>query len=183
MTHFLIPESDNKEFESLPKDIRREVQRWLLWIYEIEKGKPAGPAIRRIAEGNCLKVQTIYHKWRIYRRYDWQGLINRAKWPSKPAQASSKKFLRFLYLLWLANDKKYKNTHQQIIAIWKAGIPIPGYEKLPSKSSSNECPDGWTYENMIYHIKTYAKIYAEEIKLDSLDMPRLKASDGMLRLA
>jgi hypothetical protein len=36
---------------------------------------------------------------------------------------------------------------------------------------------------MIYHIKTYAKVYAEEIKLDSSDMPRLKASDGVLRLA
>jgi hypothetical protein len=166
MTHFLIPESDNQEFESLPKHIRREVQRWLLWLYEIEKEKPAGPAIRRIAEKNHLKVQTIYHKWRIYRRYDWRGLVNRAKFPLNPPPASSKTFLRFLHALWLANEKNYKNTHRQLVAIWKGKAPIPGYKDLPTKSPFNNFPDGWTSDNLRYHIITYREIYPEEIPAD-----------------
>jgi hypothetical protein len=99
----------------------------------------------------------------MFRKYDWRGLVNRAKHPSNPPPASSKSFLRFVHTLWLANDKNYKNTHQQIIAIWKGRAPIPGYKNLPEKSAWNDCPDGWTYENIIYHIKTYAKIYSEEI--------------------
>jgi len=79
-----------------------------------------------------------------------------------PAEASSKPFLRFVYKLWLANGKNYKNTHLQIIAMWKGKAPIPGYDETPSKSPHNDCPPGWTYENIIYHIKTFAKDYPAE---------------------
>jgi hypothetical protein len=164
MSYVLIPESESEEFAALPEHIRREVQRWLLWLYEIEEEKPAAPAIRRIAARNGLKIQTVYRKLKLYREYGWLGLVNRAKYPSKPAPASSKKFLRFLYLLWLANDKHYKHTHQQIIAIWKSGAPIPGYENSPQESHWNECPIGWTYENIVYHIKTYIETYPNEAR-------------------
>jgi hypothetical protein len=139
------------------------VRQWLLWLYEIDQEKPAGSAIRRIAEKNRLKVQTIYHKWRMWRKYDWRALVNRAKWPANPPLTSSKTFLRFLHTLWLANNKNYKNTHLQIVAIWKDNAPIPGYDYLPEKSSFNECPDGWTYCNLRYHIKTFIETYPEEI--------------------
>jgi hypothetical protein len=58
--YYGMPESDQKEFATLPKHIRREVKRWILWLYQIEREKPALPAIRRIAEQNDLKISTIY---------------------------------------------------------------------------------------------------------------------------
>jgi hypothetical protein len=163
MNCFGIPESDHQEFSSLPKHIRREVQRWILWLHEIAQEKPALPAIRRVAERNNLKVKTVYRKLRAYEKYDWRGLINRAKFPAEPTPTSSKTFLRFLHALWLANNKNYKSSHLQIVAIWKGGAPIPGYDYLPKKPPFNECPDGWTYCNLRYHIKTFIEKYPEEI--------------------
>lgn len=162
MNYCGISESDRREFSLLPKHIRREVQRWILWLNVIANEKPALPAIRKVAEQNNLKVKTVYRKLRAYEKYDWRGLINRAKFPAKPSPASSKTFLRFLHALWLANNKNYKNTHLQIVAIWKGRVPIPGYDYLPEKSPFNECPSGWTYCNLRYHIKTFMENYPEE---------------------
>ncbi len=157
-----IPEREKADFFALPKHIRREVQRWIIWLNRIELAKPKLPAIRKIADENKQKIGTIYGKLTVYRKYGWRGLINRAKYPSPPAGPSSMPFLRFLHALWLANGKNYKNTHLQILAIWKGKAPIPGYDTLPAESPWNACPDGWTYGNVIYHIKTFIKNFPEE---------------------
>jgi hypothetical protein len=163
-----IPEGDKPEFYALPKHIRREVQRWVFWLNRIEYSQPKLPVIKQIAVEKKQKVGTIQGKLTVYRRYGWRGLINRAKYPSPPAKASAEPFRRFIHALWIANGKNYKNTHLQMLAIWKAKAPIPGYDGTPEKSSWNDCPDGWTYCNIRYQIKTFIKNFPDGATNDAL---------------
>jgi hypothetical protein len=156
-----IPASDLSEFGLLPPRIRAEVNFWIDLIGIIEESKPILPAIQQAAEKHRLSQATIYRKRRDYKIYGCRGLVNRAKHPSNPPPASSNTFLHFLHSLWLANNKNYTNTHLQLIAIWKGGAPIPGYDELPPESPFNEFPVGWTMDNLRYHIITFRENHPE----------------------
>ena len=162
MNNLNIPVKDETEFLSLPKRIRDEVKSWIISLRQVENAKPILPAVQRICVSKKVSRATVYKKLRDYQIFGWRGLINRAKWPSNLPSASNDAFLLFLYRLWLANNKHFRNTHLQLLAIWKHSAPIPGYGETPRKSPWNDCPDGWTYENIVYHIKTFIKNYPEE---------------------
>jgi hypothetical protein len=156
-----IPQKDLKEFLSLPPHIRVEVETWINRLLALDGAKPLLPAVLTLCERQKLNTSTIYRKLSHYRHYGWRGLINRAKFPSNLPPTSNDAFLRFVHGLWLANNKNYRNTHLQLLAIWKQKAPIPGYGEHPTKSHWNDSPDGWTYENIIYHIKTFIKNHPE----------------------
>jgi hypothetical protein len=158
-----IPASDLSDFGLLPPKIRAEVNFWIDMINTIESSKPILPAIQQAVEKHHLSQATIFRKRRDYKIHGWRGLVNRSKHPSNPPPASSETFLRFLHSLWLANDKNYVNTHLQIVAMWKDGAPIPGYEELPLKSPFNEFPIGWTYDNIRIHIIAYRENHPEPL--------------------
>ena len=161
-----IPHKDLAEFEQLPARIRKEILVFIRCIRRLELAKQQGVPLRELAvhlaRNYGLSVKTIYRKRRDYFLYGWQGMINRAKWPSPPAAASKIPFRHFVHGLWLANNRHYKNTHAQLIAIWKGRAPIPGYERPPEKSPWNDCPPGWTYCNIIQHIKAFEKDFPGE---------------------
>jgi hypothetical protein len=153
----IIPAKDLREFLSLPPQIQAEVESWARSLLILAGSKPILPAIAHAAKTHKVNASSVYRKRRDFDRYGWRGLINRAKYPANPPPTSGERFLRFIHRLWLANDKNYKNTHLQLMAIWKQKAPIPGYDYPPAKSNWNDCPDGWTYCNIIYHIKNFVK--------------------------
>jgi hypothetical protein len=144
-----------QEFMELPVHIRADVELWVGWLREVELAKPILPVIESVANKSGVNVSSVYRKRRAFNLCGWRGLINRAKWPSTLAQTSEMPFQRFLHGLWLANSRHYKNTHRHLMAIWKARAPIPGYDYPPQKWRRLPVPQGWTYCNMIYHIKTF----------------------------
>lgn len=158
-----IPPSDLSEFASLPPQIRAEVNFWIHLINSIEQSKPILPAVQQAKEKYRLSQATIFRKRKDYRTLGWRALVNRAKYPSNPPPASSEVFLRFLHALWLANNKNYRNTHLQIVAMWKGKAPIPGYEDLPPQSPFNKFPIGWTYDNIRYHIIAFKENHPEPL--------------------
>jgi hypothetical protein len=158
-----IPLGDFPEFAALRPKIRQEVDFWINLIGDIEDSKPVLPAIQRAKEKFHISQATIFRKRKDYKTYGWRGLINRAKHPSNLPPASSETFLRFVYALWMANNKNYVNTHLQLVAMWKGRAPIPGYEELPSKSPFKEFPAGWTYGNIHKHIKDFAENHPEPL--------------------
>lgn len=163
MCHEEIPKADLSEFLLLPVHVRAEVLSWIKSLTILAGSKPVLPAVAQICKRHNIKRSSLYRKQRDFFNYGWRGLINRAKYPSNPPAASNERFLRFIHGMWLANNKNYRNTHLQLVAIWKGGAPIPGYDKLPAKSTWNDCPDGWTYCNIVYHIKTYVENYPGRI--------------------
>jgi len=152
----VIPADEWPEFFSLPLSCRGEVEKWIRSLVLIAKAKPILPEVARAAKEHNVNASSVYRKQKDFERYGWRGLINRAKYPANPPPTSSDVFMRFIHGLWLANDKNYRRTHLQLVALWKQKAPIPGFDRLPEKSSWNDCPDGWTYCNIIYHIKTYS---------------------------
>ena len=158
----LIPKKDLPEFLSLPASCQVEVLKWIRSLVILAGSRPILPAIAHAAKMRKVNTSSVYRKQKDYRDYGWRGLVNRAKYPSNPPPTSGERFLRFVHGLWLANNKNYRNTHLQLVAIWKQKAPIPGYDYPPAKSSWNDCPDGWTYSNIIYHIKTFLKNFPKE---------------------
>ena len=162
-----IPERDEAEFLALPEHIRIEIRQWVSWLDKVEQAKPRLPVVRHVSKSSGQNISSVYRKLALYQQYGWRGLINRAKHPSQPPKTSSLPFLSFLHSLWVANGRDYKTTHLQMLAIWKCKAPIPGYNYAPPKSSWNDCPDGWTYCNICYHIKTFIKNYPDLAGADS----------------
>jgi len=154
-------------FSELPIHVRQEVQLWQDILKDIVDKKPLHPLARQVALRQRVGVATVYRKLRAFERHGWRGLINRAKFPMNPS-AAPHPFQIFLHGLWLVNKKNYKITHEQIVAMWKGGAQIPGYPKRPEVGSFTGCPEGWTYENMIYLIKTLEDNYPEEVDLNVL---------------
>lgn len=156
-----IPKRDRREFFSLPKKARREVQRWIYLLGKIEQAKPKLAAIQDVSKSSGVNVSSVYRKKREFETYGWRGLVNRAKYPSQKPPMSDLKFLCFVHALWLANDQNYKNTHSQLVAIWRARAPIPGYNGAADRLTRGGIPEGWTYCNLVYHIKSHVRFLAE----------------------
>lgn len=142
------------DFSALPPHVREEVENWQRLLKHALDCRPVRPILKEIASGQKVGLATAYRKLRAFERHGWRGLVNRAKFPTSPP-APPQTFRAFLHAIWLANKKSYRTTHEQVVAMWKGGAKIPGYPCRPEVSPFNPHPDGWTYANFVYLIKTF----------------------------
>ena len=77
--------------------------------------------------------------------HDFRSLINRAKIPERrnlPAE-----FIEFWRSLCERNQRKCKPAHRALVAAWRSGAAIPGYEG--TDQPRHEIPAGWDYSNLM----------------------------------
>lgn len=146
------------ELSDLPIHVRDEVVAWQRLLKNIANTRPSRKSVELIATSRKVAVSTVYRKLRQYERHGWRGLVNRAKFPVNPS-ALPQTFQIFLRGLWLLNQRNYRHTHNQIVAMWRGGAEIPGCDQSPQAAFKAGYPVGWSYENIIYLIQQLEKKY------------------------
>lgn len=146
----LLSPTDAADYGALPAAVRAEVDAWTREFDLIAK-----PLTRAFAEiggrmgCDATTVRRKYYAWLGANR-DFRALVNRAKIPAKrnlPAE-----FVEFWRSLCERNQRKCKPAYRALVAAWRSGQQIPGYEG--STENRNELPRGWDYSNLMRYKPT-----------------------------
>lgn len=167
----LLSSSDLAEYGALPAAVRAEVDAWMREFNEAKA--PLTKAFVDIAGRMACDSTTVRRKFYAWKKAggDFRSLVNRAKLPDRrnlPAE-----FVEFWRSLCERNQRKCKPAHRALVALWRSGGTVPGYEgtTLPR----HELPRGWDYSNLMRYRPTklelsvmrqgtaFAKAYAPQV--------------------
>lgn len=146
----LLSSSDLSEYGALPAAVRAEVDAW---VREFEgASRPLTKAFADIAGRMSCDATTVRRKFYAWTKsgQDFRSLINRAKIPERrnlPAE-----FIEFWRSLCERNQRKCKPAHRALVAAWRSGAAIPGYEG--TDQPRHEIPAGWDYSNLMRYRPT-----------------------------
>lgn len=148
------------KYSDVPMDVREDVRRWRRILKIFAHTNPSRKSVELIAKNRGVSISTAYKKLRAYEDFGWRGIVNRAKL-AQNASAVPVPFQIFLRGLWLLNGRSYRRTHDQVVAMWKGKVMLPGYTAAPKAAFTDGHPNGWTYENFIYLIKQLEQKYPD----------------------
>lgn len=142
--------TDAADYGALPATVRAEVDAWTREFENI--GKPLTKAFGEVGGRMGCDATTVrrkYYAW-VGAGHDFRALVNRAKIPAKrnlPAE-----FVAYWRSLCERNQRKCKPAYRALVAAWRSGMQIPGYEG--SIEPRNELPRGWDYSNLMRYKPT-----------------------------
>lgn len=170
---FTIPDSDTREFLSLPTEARNRVDWFLGVLKSVASAKAKTKACQSIADSAEMHFNTIYNTWKAYKQSgDWRVLLDKRKTPELWKRDTSKAiglpfaFTEYWKTLCEQNQRAFKPAHR-ILRLqyrrWKNGDQseaIPGYDHCPAPAPGASLPRGWNYSNLLLHVPTEIELTA-----------------------
>ena len=169
MTELTIPQNDMISYAALPDAVKSDVAVWIDVLRVVNASVAEGCALteviaqqaQRMVHRRGFSAVNIARKWRAVRRGGWRGLVNGAKL-SGSAKGLPDEFIEHWRGLCERNQRKCKPAHRRLIADWRAGLPIPGYDESPT-AGPDGIPPGWGYANLMRHAPTKYELTAARI--------------------
>lgn len=165
MMTFSIPDSEAREFSSLPTEARNRVNWFLSVLRSIASSKAATKACMAIAEGAEMHFNTIYNTWKAYARTgDWRVCLDKRKTPEFWKRDTAKiiglphEFTEHWKSLCEKNQRAFKPAHRMLrlqYQRWRNGDQnqaIPGYNFCPPPAPGSSLPRGWNYSNLLSYV-------------------------------
>lgn len=142
-------------YARLPDCLKPELKLFLAAMCAIDEAPKKSVAIRtqsnrlRAFRGSKPKsLERKYYKW-VEADRDWFSLVDKARLPKDDEQSLPRAFLEYWREKFLSNQRKGKPAWRQLIAEFKAGHAIPGYNGSPDADPFTDLPYGWSYANLM----------------------------------
>ena len=158
-----ISQDDAAEFAHLPLACKRQYLDWKAELAQVASG--AGRMEHRlkgVAERMGTSYQTARRRWDRALRCGWRGVIDGRR-ERLAAQASvPESFWEYFRAICETESRSSRSAWNKIVTMWRADMPIPGYDVPPPPSASG-LPEGWSYSNAMHHAPSKYEIKAARI--------------------